>query len=195
MGSGWSASWLLGRLEFQHPAAQMETSNASATAIVILTGYAQTKSGVPITGQLNRASAVRVFEAARLLAERPLPVHISGHDDVPHLLELALRSVSTSNITVELDTQARSTYESAANLKSQLQTRPFYLVTSAGHMPRSIAVFQSLDMRPIPAPTDFFTPRAWYRADILPEAQYLEMSDLAVHEYLGMLWYWIRGHV
>lgn len=195
LGSGWTASWLLGQLEFRHPAAQTKPATSPATAIVVLTGYAQTKTGVPITGQLNRASAVRILEAARLFTQRPLPVHISGYHEVPHLLDLALRSVAAPGITVQVDAQARSTYESAVNLQPQLQARPFYLVTSAGHMPRSVAAFESLGMRPIAAPTDFLAQRDWYRASVLPEGQYLEMSDLAIHEYAGMLWYRFRGRL
>lgn len=195
LGSGWTASWLLGNLEFRHSAEPLAPLTNRATAIVVLTGYAHADPAVPITAQLNRASAVRILEAARLIAQHPVPVYISGYQEVPHLLAQALQSVAASHIDVQVDAQAHSTYESAANLTSKLQTRHFYLVTSAGHMPRSIAVFESLGMRPIPAPTDFLAQRDWFRADILPEGRYLEMSDLAFHEYLGMLWYRFRGHL
>ena len=195
LGSGWTASWLLGRLEFRHPAEQMAPLTNRATAIVVLTGYAHADPAVPITAQLNRASAVRILEAARLVARHPVPVYISGYQEVPHLLAQALQSVAVSNINVQVDAQAHSTYESAVNLRSKLQARHFYLVTSAGHMPRSIAIFESFGMRPIPAPTDFLAQRDWFQANILPEGRYLEMSDLAVHEHLGMLWYRLRGRL
>lgn len=193
LGSGWTANWLLGRLEFYHPAAQIGSTNASATAIVVLTGYAEVDPRLPITGQLNRASAVRILEAARLFAERPLPVHVTGYHQVPELMAVALRSVAGPRLTVEVEANSESTHASAVNLKQRLAANPFFLVTSAGHMPRSVGVFKSLGMHPIPAPTDYLTERNWTNANILPESQYLEMSDLAIHEYAAIAWYRLRG--
>lgn len=196
LGSGWMAMLLMHGLESRHAPAT-EDRFGSGRAVVILAGYARAEPGVSSTAQLNRASAFRVLEAARLLARQPLPVYISGSGEVPVALERALRSVSVTgpNVEIQVDSRASNTYESGINLKPQLQDRPFYLVTSAGHMPRSMAVFESLGMTPIPIPTDFLSEREWYRADPLPSGRYLAMSDLAIHEYAGILWYRLTGRL
>lgn len=192
LGSGWTATWLLGRLEYRHAPTQDEAT-AQARAMVVLAGFARADDGVPITGQLNRASAVRLLEATRLLAKHSLPTYVSGHGDVPELMAAALRSVAGSVAMITIDRKARSTYESALNLKAELGQQPFFLVTSAGHMPRALAVFQATGMQPLPAPTDYLSQRNWYQASWLPSGSYLAMSDLAIHEYVGMVWYRMRG--
>lgn len=192
LGSPWVATSLLGSLEHTH---RNDRIDAPPQAIVLLTGYARADRDVPLTGQLNSASAFRVLETARLLANERLPVYISGAGEVPHIMGQALRAVTNAPVTVHLDTQARNTHDSAVNLRAQLGTGAFYLVTSAGHMPRASAVFRALDMRPIPAPTDFYTSHHNATLDLLPSAQYLAMSDLALHERVGMLWYRLRGWV
>jgi uncharacterized SAM-binding protein YcdF (DUF218 family) len=64
-----------------------------------------------------------------------------------------------------------------------------YLGTSAGHMPRSVSIFRNFGMHPVPAPTDFMTRRNFLATGYLPSPQYLRLSDLAVHECVGILWY------
>jgi uncharacterized SAM-binding protein YcdF (DUF218 family) len=59
-------------------------------------------------------------------------------------------------------------------------------------MPRSMRVFQTQGLQPVPAPTGFLTKkgsRYWSG----PTGHHLFMSDMAVHEYVGILWYKITG--
>lgn len=67
------------------------------------------------------------------------------------------------------------------------------LVTSAAHMPRAIRNFQAVGLNPIPAPTQYLTGRG-SRSSLLswlPSSSALEKSELALHEYLGLLaWRW-----
>lgn len=194
LGSGWVATLLMNRLESRHPAAT-EDQFETGRAIVILTGYAKAEPGVSSVGQLNRASAFRVLEASRLVSQRPMPVYISGSGEVPAILERALRSVTDPTVAIQVDSQSASTYESGVNLKPRLENQPFFLITSAGHMPRSIAVFESQGMHPLPVPTDFLAQRDIHHVYWLPAGRYLAISDLAIHEYLGMLWYKLTGRL
>ncbi len=66
-----------------------------------------------------------------------------------------------------------------------LAGRPFFLVTSAGHLPRTMAAFAKLGMTPIPAPTDYRLSRNVRRASILPSPMHLYGSDLAVLSMWG----------
>lgn len=81
----------------------------------------------------------------------------------------------------------KDTYEEAMFLKALVDDEPFVLVTSATHMPRAMKTFQELGLNPIAAPTDF------RRANVsgylkLPTAQSFVKSQIAMHEYIGLLW-------
>jgi uncharacterized SAM-binding protein YcdF (DUF218 family) len=71
------------------------------------------------------------------------------------------------------------------------------LVTSAMHMPRSVALFKKLGIEVIPAPTDYvITDQAWkdlfswqwenILINILPTSSNLKSTTSAMKEYLGM---------
>lgn len=88
-----------------------------------------------------------------------------------------------------LETRAWDTLDEAGIFKETVGNKPFALVTSAIHMPRSLALFRSLGTDPIPCPCDFRTNRlpVWYYW-FLPSVWGLENSQLALHEYIGKLW-------
>lgn len=86
----------------------------------------------------------------------------------------------------------KDTYEEAIYIKSIVGSEPFILVTSATHMPRAMMLFKSLELNPIPAPTDFHKKefRGFLRT---PGIGSLNNSQMAIHEYLGILWNKIRS--
>jgi uncharacterized SAM-binding protein YcdF (DUF218 family) len=106
-----------------------------------------------------------------------------------------LTSLGVPQGQVQLDNDAANTGESAANIRRLLGDTPFYLVTSAGHMPRTMAVFAKAGMQPLPAPTDHRLPGTVAQAQWRPSAFHLECSDLAMHEHVGMWWYRLRGRI
>ncbi len=74
----------------------------------------------------------------------------------------------------------------------------FVLVTSAGHMPRSMALFRKLGMAPIPAPAEYLVREreGGVRPGMFfPEADNLVMAEKAFHEYMGLVWAWISGQI
>lgn len=86
----------------------------------------------------------------------------------------------------------KDTKEEAIFTKSLLGSEPFILVTSATHMPRAMKLFKSMGTNPIPAPTNFYKNdiRGYLRA---PDLGCLNSSQMAIHEYLGILWNKIRS--
>lgn len=75
--------------------------------------------------------------------------------------------------------------------------RPVILVTSAFHMPRSVACFRAAGIEALPYPVDLETPpiatwRDLFRGDILDN---LDRTDLALHEYLGLVTYRLSGRI
>jgi uncharacterized SAM-binding protein YcdF (DUF218 family) len=92
------------------------------------------------------------------------------------------------------ETKSRDTNDQAHFLADELQGRPFALVTSAFHIPRSLMLFQRQGLKPIPAPADFrsATGKPGVRS-FIPTAGGLFMAQLAVHEYLGLVFYGLQG--
>ncbi len=130
------------------------------------------------------------------LAPRP------AAEDMAELLQVI--GIPASAIATEIASE--NTHDHAVNLCPVLQTRQMrrvLLVTSAMHMPRSVAVFrrECPAVEFVPAPTDFRVPFeqpvAWYRRGLtlLPTPRtLLDFSD-AAHEYTGMLYYRLRGWI
>ena len=104
--------------------------------------------------------------------------------------------VDHKNIVVEKE--AADTKDHVTYVKKIVGEEPFILVTSASHMPRAMALFRKHGMEPIPAPTDYMvkeregglTPGVFF-----PGAGSLEKAERAVHEYLGLVWAWLRGQI
>lgn len=96
-----------------------------------------------------------------------------------------------------LETQSRSTDENAVftrRLVSPLPGERWLLVTSAFHMPRSIAVFRAAGFDVEAYPVDWRT-AGWIDA-MRPFGSLsdgLARTDLALHEWTGLVVYWLTG--
>jgi uncharacterized SAM-binding protein YcdF (DUF218 family) len=121
-------------------------------------------------------------------------ITISGNEDVPLLMKELMISLGVKEGLIIVENRSRNTFESAVNLKSLMVNREFILVTSAGHMPRSLLSFRQMGMNPAPAPTDYLAKMGPFDGNFLPNVNSLVRSDLAVHEYFGMLWYSLKAY-
>ena len=70
---------------------------------------------------------------------------------------------------------------------------PVFLVTSAAHMPRSLGTARALGFEPQPLPCDSRTLRSPSWRAWLPSHGGPALWELALHEWLGMLYYRLRG--
>jgi uncharacterized SAM-binding protein YcdF (DUF218 family) len=94
-----------------------------------------------------------------------------------------------------LESKSKDTKDQAKIIKSIIGSEPFVLVTSASHMPRSMAMFRKLGMSPIPSPIGHrvrggqgLSPHSFF-----PGTGNLRKAELAVHEYLGLTWPKLMG--
>lgn len=103
------------------------------------------------------------------------------------------------------DPTSLNTYQNAINVQQILrkqELKRILLVTSAMHMPRSLAIFRKLGIDVVPAPTDFLvsnretldTPQARLLS-LLPDGEHLRATNRALKEYLGLWIYRLRGWV
>ena len=93
-----------------------------------------------------------------------------------------------------LEVRARNTEQNAAfsalMLKADGISR-IVLVSHATHLARAVPLFEAQGLTVFPAPTQFISsPRSWLEA-LLPDSLY--RSREALHEYLGMLYYRMKG--
>ena len=191
--SGVVATALLSPLEYEYPALHDASEYPHVTRIVVLTGYAADDPDMPLTGRLHYASGFRVMMALELHQQCPAcDVIVSGDAVTAKVMGEALVSLGLPEGRLLLETASENTAASAVNLKPLLQ-EPFFLITSAGHMRRSMAVLQTQGLEPIPVPTDYQGPKDWRDAELRPSPQSLFAADLAVHEYIGMVWYRMKG--
>lgn len=195
-GSGGVANILMERLEHEYPPAQEAGDANRPVLMVVLAGYALSDPRTPITGQVNSAAGFRVMEAARIHARKPdIRVIVSGYDEVPAIMGGLLAGLGVAHKQISVDQLSANTYESAVNLRAQLDGKRFYLVTSAGHMPRALRVFRKQGLQPLPAPTDYLSSGTLRAISYLPSARHLAISDLAMHEYIGLAWYRMLGRI
>jgi uncharacterized SAM-binding protein YcdF (DUF218 family) len=88
-----------------------------------------------------------------------------------------------------LRTGALDTADEARLFGETVGKAPFALVTSAYHVPRAMRLFQAMGLNPVAAPCEFRTTELppWSTC-LLPTADALLSTQLAMHEYLGMIW-------
>lgn len=194
--TGSVATALLSPLEYEYPAVHDTRTHRDIDHIVVLTGYAADDPNMPLTGRLHWASAFRVMMALQLQRGGcdTCDVIVSGEPTTAKVMGDALLALGLPKERLILETDSLTTADSAANLRAMLN-EPFFLVTSAGHLRRSLAVLRKQGLQPVPVPTDYQGPKDWRNADEHPSPQSLVTSDLAVHEYIGLLWYRLKGAI
>jgi uncharacterized SAM-binding protein YcdF (DUF218 family) len=92
---------------------------------------------------------------------------------------------------VTLEAGSRTTRENARQVAALLGARcqePWLLVTSAWHMPRAVAEFESVGCRVTPYPVDFRTGASTAWSDYAL-ARSLMQWQTALHEWLGLAVY------
>ena len=177
-------NYLLSPLENKYSSLETEDIQMADKAVLLLGGSE--------TDVLRGSEILRISH----LKNQEVKIIISGTDPLLPTSEEALgvkrffvsRGLEEENIIIE--GQSRNTWENIRNVKEIVEEEPFFLVTSAYHMERAKREFEKVEANPIPAPTDFKIKTERYTAlDFFPDARNLRNSDLAVHEYLGILWY------
>ena len=167
--------------------------------IVVLGGGVRSDTTMPPNTQLKAASLSRLIEGIRLyhlyqVAHQPVTLVLSGGRVFGSPAEAGVMQniaviLGVNVADIKLEAGSRDTHEEALYLQKQLGNQPFLLVTSAYHMPRAMALFTKIGLQPIAAPTQYMSDVDSTRVDAyLPSSNYLVMSDVAIHEYLGVWW-------
>jgi uncharacterized SAM-binding protein YcdF (DUF218 family) len=210
LGLGPVSKMIITPLEGKYAILDKEKLSADGDApkfIVVLGGGYARANGYPITSRLSQGTTLRVAEAVRvhqLLPESKLIFtggdQVAGEDKrstvADGMAEFA-RMMGVSNANILLERDSRDTSEHPVKILPLIgEERRVILVTSAMHMPRSMALFEKQGFIPIAAPAGV-TPSGPgpTLADFIPGAGSYTRIDAAVHEYLGLLWAKMRGKI
>jgi uncharacterized SAM-binding protein YcdF (DUF218 family) len=198
-------------LEWQNiPASELP----AAEAIVVLGGA--TKSAVPPRPSVDvNEDGDRLIYAAQLYREGKAPVVIASGGRIewlgggsPEAADMAeiLQVLGVPPSAIILEPDSLNTHENAVNIQKILVERGIdrvLLVTSALHMPRSLAIFQHQKIDAIAAPTNFLVTDRDVAAlntsfgsillNFLPDSDRLNQTTRALKEYLGLAIYRLRG--
>ncbi|PTY01107.1 ElyC/SanA/YdcF family protein [Opitutus sp. ER46] len=211
LGNGFVSTWLIRPLETQYPAAPDVTAGAaippalaSCQFVIVLGGGNLDLADVPALTRLSGSAFQRLTEAVRLLRFLPhARLVVSGPAD-PRLpdrpthatmLERAAISLGVDPGRIVRIEHARDTEDESRAVRKLAGPAPVALVTSAWHMPRSMALFRSAGVNAIACPTDYkmASYNDFHWRDCLWNVDSLERSTLAVRERIGHLWIWLRG--
>ena len=200
--------WLTASLERQYPDRAID-SYPSAQAIVVLGGSIRMPSSAHHVSAIIDSSdrllmALRLYHAGKA----PLVVLSGGNNPLyfkklpeqseAEIMRRLLVEWGVPDTAIEVEGGSINTYENAVfshRLLAGQGIRQIILVTSAIHMPRAAAAYREAGFDLVPAPADFQT--GWRPATTMfrwmPEADALVNSSKAIHEWLGLWVYRLRG--
>ncbi len=193
--TGTMASLLLSPLEYRYPILDDTRLYPDINRIVVLTGGAEDDHNMPLSSRVNTASAYRLLETQNIYRQCNCTIYLSGGEIAVKVMAEILLTMGIAEDKLIQDSKALHTYHSAENLSEVLKTESFYLITSAGHMPRAMGVFQKQGLNPVAVPTEFQMPEDFSRASLQLSPLHLYWSDLAVHEYAGIVWYKLTNRI
>ncbi len=142
----------------------------------------------------------RAWEVLRLYHQIPnAKIITSGYEGgltIPEAILTAniLYKINIPKNDIIIHSTPKDTKEEAIEIKKLLGETPFILVTAAHHMPRAMALFHKEGLNPIAAPAGL---SSYTTINLLsmPNASSLHKTEIAWHEYLGLLWSKLRGQI
>jgi uncharacterized SAM-binding protein YcdF (DUF218 family) len=202
-------------LERQYPPMLLPPGSPKLDRIVVLSGYGEEHSSFPVTSNVTEETVYCMSEGIRLY--RLLPggklifsggVLRKGDKSVAGIMADFVHQMGVPREDLILEGNSQNTYENMVEVKKLVGTAPFILVTTAAHMRRAVAVARKLQMEPYAAPARIRTSQNYpmgtglidYAATFVihfshPSNQRLVALQRAYHEYLGYIWYRLRGRV
>ncbi|HAJ79326.1 MAG TPA: hypothetical protein DCO75_06105 [Fibrobacteres bacterium] len=180
-------------------------------AIVVLGGSTQAATPPRRYVETNECGD-RIFHALRLVKAHYAPLIICTGGRISFLnnspgseaadMACLLREFGNNDSTnIIIEDKAQNTHDHGPKVMQIFKKRglkkEIILVTSAMHMYRSVKVFEKAGFVVHPAPTDYWKDK---NSDVkffsfMPNANDLEASTAALHEYYGMLAYWFMGWI
>lgn len=196
------AGYLIRPLERAYPALDLTSRDVQAATVkwVVVLGFGHwSDPALPPAAIMADAALFRLAEGIRVANSFPGSVLIlSGgkyrdEQTCAQVMARAAASLGFDPARILLSDMSLDTAEEAVHIKEMVGQDSFVLVTSASHMLRAMKLFQGQGLTPFPAP-------AYYRDKgepelFLPYPDNVSTCHMAVHEYLGLAWAFVRGQI
>ncbi len=195
-------AWLLAPLEDRFP--PPDPMPAEVAGIIVLGGSQEAKLTVERGRITVNDSVERQIEAVALMRRYPdAEIIFTGGLGVEGLTEAAVARAVFVQMGADIDRirfedSARNTFENAQATHDVIQPEAgstWLLVTSAIHMPRSMAVFRAAGWPVVAYPVDYHTSTSWLGAQWFSLSGHLGDLNQAIHEYVGLAAYWMLGRL
>lgn len=209
------AEVLVSNLERPFPALLHPDASAGIRAIVVLSGYGEDFTFLPVTSKLSEETIARMVEGIRLYRELPGAKLVvsggvlrAGDRPIADLMADFAKAMGVPEAAVVIEAKSETTHENLVEVKRIIGSEPFILVTSACDLRRSIAVARKLGMKPLAAPAAIWAAQhypagmpwlewSWKLIESVatPSTSRFGYLQWAYHEYVGYAWYWMLGRV
>ncbi|MCG2713036.1 MAG: envelope biogenesis factor ElyC [Candidatus Omnitrophica bacterium] len=171
--------------------------------VVVLGGGHISSNELPLLSQIGSASLARLVEGIRIQRKiKGSKLLLSGgkvFDPVSNaeIMSEVAKAIGVNEKDIIMEADSRDTKDQARIIKSIVGDKKFVLVTSASHMPRSMALFKKMGMDPIPAATGHLVVKsnALSPSAFFPSSGNIEKTESAVHERLGLIWAKLKGQI
>lgn len=199
-----TARALIGALEREQPAPVPVPRDVQA--IVVLSGWM--RPGPDGRNELGEDSLLRTLHAASLYRELGPRLVVAtggpfrgdrGGGSIAGEMRDLLVALGVPRGDIVVEGASRTTYENALLTRRLLEPRGIVrilLVTDGMHLPRAVRTFRAQGFDVVPAGCGYVT--TWsppLRETILPSAHAAVGVQRAVHEWVGLLWYRLRGYI
>lgn len=194
------AYWLLDGLQTAAPIPP-DATTLDAGAIVVLSGDVDCDPPEYGSDQPGALTMQRTRYGAVLARRTGLPLLLAGGVLRPDRRPVShvMRDFVQDELGVPVrwtEDRSTTTAENAlftAELLEKEGIRRVALVTNAWHMPRAARAFERAGLEVLPAPTAPQAPPSRLSEALVPRGRSLRDSCWAVHEWIGRIWYRIRG--
>ena len=175
---------------------QLPAAYPHGDAIVLVGGGSVPDSFATWNARTDPALSTALGFAVALYRLGKAPVLVAVGDSAARNFQQALLHQGVRPSALILAPGSRTTHQDATYARQVVPPRSaprILLVSTDMHMPRTLAAFRKQGYRPIPAPA--LQPawiaqpqRSWH-----PRHRMLYISQLCLHEYIGLFYYRLRG--
>lgn len=192
-------------LENQYPSLDesfLQKNITDVKYVVVLAASHVLDKRIPLVSQFSSSELVRLVEGVRLQRRHSgMKLLFSGGKGSDFVSDAELMAQLSMDLGIPskdiiLETSSRDTFDEVKLIQPIVQNTPFFLVTSASHMARSMALFRRQKMNPIPVPTGYLVKggklNLWC---LIPNANNLMNADAAFYEYFAWIKEKLCGHI
>jgi uncharacterized SAM-binding protein YcdF (DUF218 family) len=192
-----TAELLLNPLERQYSLPSIDEIRQCNAYIILGGGTNEDAPAIDGKGVPEGDALARVIAGYRLYLIFQKPIIVSGggspgHEPSAVTMKRFLVSLGVNEKHIYTESRSRDTYENARYTKElcgETQFRRVLLITSAYHMRRSMMLFGKFFKDVTPYPTGFRANKTYHAVQFLPDARNMDNVEVAIKEYLGILFY------